>query len=108
MLHASAAFGDADVQIFLELGERYMGGLSILWGGGGLNNSLETMKLLNTLLKCSIRKIFVIKKCFPNNNDLKINDMQCSVKLKVRAINGKESHHDHHHHYTFHLQNELS
>ena len=28
---------------------------------GGLDNSLETMRWINTLFKCSIRKIFGIK-----------------------------------------------
>ena len=61
MLHGSAAFKEGDIQNFWEERQPYMGGLSILWGGGGLDNSLETIRWLNTLLKCSIRKIFVIK-----------------------------------------------
>ena len=44
---------------------------------------------LNTLLKCSIRKSFGIKKYFANNNgDSRINEMLYSVKLRI--INGKE------------------
>ena len=53
---------------------------------GGLDSSLETMRWLNTLLKCSIRKSFVIKSFANNNNDSKINKMLYSV----RVINGKE------------------
>ena len=57
MLHPSPAFKGEDIQNFGEGGggggEPYM---------GGIDSSLETMRWLNTLLKYSIRKSFVIKK----------------------------------------------
>ena len=55
-------------EIFKIFGKRdnlIWGDLAFYWGGGGgvrgLDNSLETIRWLNTLLKCSIRKIFVMK-----------------------------------------------
>ena len=41
MLHASAIFKERDIQNFWE-GEPYMGDLAS-YGGGGLDNTLETM-----------------------------------------------------------------
>ena len=56
---ASVAFIKwGDIQTIWEGGEPYLGDLMFF---GGLNNFLEIMKRLNTLLKCSLTKIIVIK-----------------------------------------------